>query len=67
MSYPTSVYCLTLVTPRAQEWVKRNVATESWQWLGQRLVVSHRYVEPICLALTDAGLLLHQDWELSDG
>ncbi len=40
------------------DWLKRNLETESWQWMGRRTVcVDPRYAEAIAEGLADAGLL----------
>ncbi len=50
------MYQLELKTDGAREWVEENVQTESWQWLGQALVVDGRYIEDLELGMVDAGL-----------
>ena len=61
------VYRIELLTLPAKDWVDRNIATEPWQWLGPTLVIEHRYIGPICIAMEDAGLVPERDWNVTDG
>lgn len=42
-----SVVALTPLTDAASEWLDANVQAESWQWLGNALVIDHRYAQDI--------------------
>ena len=43
---------------RAVEWFEENVQSESWQWLGGRLCVDHRYADDLARGLADSGFVL---------
>ena len=50
---------ISLVTPlstAAREWVRDNVETEGWQWLGGALAVEPRYVDNLLHGMEGAGL-----------
>lgn len=52
-----SVVSFALLTAAAQEWVAENVGSESWQWLGENvLVVDHRYAQGLYDGMKDEGL-----------
>jgi hypothetical protein len=50
-----SIWQFEPVSRRAKTWVKDNVHTESWQWLGARLSVDHRYGENLLQGLVGEG------------
>ena len=51
-----SVVAFTLETEAAKTWVKENLETEPWQWLGESLVIDHRMSGPIIDGMMSAGL-----------
>lgn len=51
-----STVSFALETQTAKDWVKRNVKTESWQFLGQTLVVGVRSAEFLLQGMALAGL-----------
>lgn len=53
-----TVFVFNPLTARAKEWIDEKVQTESWQWLGTRLVVEHRYAWALAQGMQDEGLVL---------
>ena len=51
-----SIVMFDPVTPEAKEWVDENVGLESWQWLGNRFSVDHRYADNLIEGMTGDGL-----------
>lgn len=51
---------IVLFTPssrRAQKWVKENVQTESWQWMGRSsFAVDHRFAQDLISGMEADGL-----------
>ena len=43
-------------TQAARDWIKDNVESEPWQWLGSALCIEHRYIDPIVEAIVADGL-----------
>jgi len=52
-----SIFLFTPLTPRATEWICANVQPNA-QWLGNALVVEHRYAAELAAAMRRAGLVL---------
>lgn len=50
-----STFSFALLTDAAKAWVRDNVSTEGWQWLGNTLVVPARCVEALYSLLDQAG------------
>lgn len=50
------MYLVTPKTDIAKNWIKDNIVSEPWQWLGNRLAVDHHYIEDLELGMLDAGL-----------
>lgn len=46
------------VSEAGKAFIEENVESESWQWLGDALVVDHRYAEPLIQGMLDDGLEL---------
>ena len=42
-----TVILLVPLTDVAKRWLEDNVAAEPWSWLGENLVVDHRYADDI--------------------
>lgn len=53
-----TVFTFCPLTDRAKDWISENVETESWQWIGQVLVIEHRYAWALAEGMQDAGLVL---------
>lgn len=53
-----SVVSFQLVSQSAREWVEEFVATESWQFLGDRLCIDWRFADGLKNAALDAGLVV---------
>ena len=51
-----NVFGFTPVTPAGREWIKANVASEPWQWMGETLNVEHRYAGDLVAGMQEAGL-----------
>lgn len=52
-----SIYLFQPLTPRAKEWIAKNVQPDA-QWFGNALVVEHRYAAGLAAAMREAGLVL---------
>ena len=52
-----SIFLFQPVTSRARAWIAENVQPDA-QWLGDALVVEHRYAIELATAMRDAGLVL---------
>ena len=52
-----SIFFFTALTPAAGQWNSENVQPDA-QWLGQALVVEHRYGAELAAAMRKAGLVL---------
>ena len=59
-----SVFGITPITKRAKKWIKTNVSTEPWQWLGPTLVVEHRYIADLTAGMLEAGLIVNKDFRV---
>jgi hypothetical protein len=53
-----TVFAFCPLTTRAKGWIDENVQTESYQWLGNVLVVEHRYAWGLAEGMIDSGLVL---------
>lgn len=52
-----TVVVLEMNTPEALEWVRENVQTEGWMWMGtNRLAVEPRYAAPLLEGAIEHGL-----------
>lgn len=52
-----TVVAFTLNTEAATDWVREEVLTEPWQWLGMStFAVDHRYAELLIEAMRASGL-----------
>jgi hypothetical protein len=49
-----SVVLITPLTKKAQRWMRENVESESWQWLGGGLGVDSRYADQLISAMSEA-------------
>lgn len=50
-----SIVSITPMTDGAKEFIKDNVETEPWQWIGQSLSVDRRYASDLFDAIESAG------------
>ena len=50
------MYLIEVKSKQAREWIKGNVQTEPWQWLGNNLAVDHHFIDDLVDAMIDAGL-----------
>ena len=52
-----TIFLVRPLTDGATDWINDNVDTEGAdvQWMGNAVVVEHRYVEDLAGGLTDAG------------
>jgi hypothetical protein len=53
-----TVFTFCPLTARAKTWIDDNVQTESYQWLGNVLIVEHRYAWGLAQGMIDEGLVL---------
>jgi hypothetical protein len=53
-----TVFIFCPLTERAKLWFNANVASESWQWFGNVLVVEHRYAWRLSEGLSSEGFVL---------
>ena len=53
-----TVFVFSPLTARAKQWFDENVQSEPWQWLGDALVVEHRFAWGLGQGMKDAGLEL---------
>ena len=47
---------ITAVSPGGAEWLRNNVQSEGWQWLGNTLCLDFRAAEEVIMAALDDGL-----------
>ncbi len=52
------VFTFCPLTRKAKTWIDDNVQTESYQWLGNVLVIEHRYAWGLALGMRQDGLVL---------
>jgi hypothetical protein len=50
-----TVFAFDLHTEAVKAWVSENVASAPWQWLGDRLVVDHRFGDFLAALLIGEG------------
>lgn len=50
-----SVWTFEAISEAAKQWFKENVQSESWQWLGDKLGVDHRYASSLLEGIRAAG------------
>jgi hypothetical protein len=60
-----TVYSLTPKTKKCLEWIKENVYSESWQWLGKSLVVEHRFIGYLYGGLIEAKFKPNKDFNIA--
>ena len=53
-----TVFTFCPLTAAAKIWIEENVASEPYQWLGDVLVVDHRYGWGLAEGMIDSGLVL---------
>jgi hypothetical protein len=53
-----TIWMFTPLTDEAKEWVKENVPTESWQWMGNSFCCEHRYAPDLVEGMRGAGLVV---------
>lgn len=53
-----SVFTFQPATDTARQWIDENVEAEGWQWLGNTLVVDHRFAQDLAQGMIDAGLVV---------
>jgi hypothetical protein len=53
-----TVFTFCPLTTAAKSWVEENVEAEAYQWLGNVLVVEHRFAWGLAEGMKDAGLVL---------
>lgn len=53
-----SIVQFILLTKKAKTWVRENVQSEPWQWMGSSLCVDWRYAEDLFQGMLEAGLKL---------
>ncbi len=53
-----SMVLLTPKTERASHWIRDNVHTESWNWLGMSLAVELRFADAIIQGMTGDGVVV---------
>lgn len=51
-----TIYLFRIQSSRAARWVKAQVQTEPWQWLGNGLSVDHRYARDLAAGMAADGL-----------
>lgn len=51
-----TVVVFSPVSKPAREWIDEHVCSEPWQWLGDNLVVDHRYAPVLIAAAAESGL-----------
>ena len=51
-----SVFTFEALTDGGRAWIAENVHTESWQWLGRKLVVDHRFALELSGGMQESGL-----------
>ena len=59
-----TVFCLTPITGEAKDWIEENVHYESYQMLGNSVVVEHRYIADIVAGMMEAGLVVNKDFSV---
>lgn len=60
----STVTLLRPINDKCKQWVRDNIDTEGWQWLGGGLAIEWRYVDGIVEAMTNEGLVLDTDYLL---
>lgn len=51
-----SLYAFRPLTEKGRQWLSEDVQSESYQWLGEALVVEHRFAGALAQAALDDGL-----------
>ena len=59
-----TVFTLTPLSKEARNWLKENVASEPWQWLGNSLVIEHRYIADVVSAMLEQGFIPTKDFRV---
>ncbi len=49
-----TIVLITPLTKRARAWMKDNIQSESWQWLGGSLGVDHHCADDLLEGMTEA-------------
>jgi virulence-associated protein VagC len=53
-----TVVVITPVSRRAKAWIENNLQAESWQWIGDAMVVERRYAAELGDAMRGEGLVV---------
>ena len=53
-----SVFMIMPLSGVTKIWIDENLQTESWQWLGNNLVIEHRYIKDIVQGMINDGLVV---------
>ena len=56
-----SVVAFAFLTAPAREWLEANVVVESWQWMGDCVVVDHRCGQGLLDLLVASGFSVTED------
>jgi hypothetical protein len=52
-----TVWAIRSLSRRARRWIEEHVQSETWQWLGDTLVIDHRYAWPLIEGMSADGLI----------
>jgi len=59
-----TVFRLEPITGKAKDWIEENVRYESYQMLGNSVIVEHRYIADIVAGMREAGLVINKDFSV---
>ena len=59
-----TIFYLTPRTDEARNWIEENVHYESYQILGNSVVVEHRYIADIVAGMMEARLVVNKDFSV---
>ena len=60
-----SVFSICPISEGAKDWIDANVQSEPYQWLGNSLVVEHRYIADLVAGMIEAGFIVNKDFKVS--
>ena len=59
-----SVFAIEPISSAARDWIRDSLLLGSWQWVGNSVVVEHRYIADIIAGMLESGLKQFVDFRV---
>jgi hypothetical protein len=60
-----TIYQIFPKNRKCLKWIKENVYSELWQWLGRSLCIERRYIQEIYNGLIESGFKDRKDFDIN--